>query len=242
MEAGDGELFVSMTLAEFCKRSSMPRATIERYLVATNHEHLLRGRQLLIHWEWLASDLPAFRAYIDFNKVGRPELEIASRVDVITAVIWNYALLRNHRRRSLTQDLRRTGKRLLKVQSKTSPDEVGERVSAAMKNFPYLEAGPEYSAALEEVRPHCPPTVSEEIAVIDLMIKALAKRGPRGRPDLKRNLVEKLSADHEWLTGRNREEHGARFRDFVKLVIETPMNARRPGDLRTQLTVVGLLD
>jgi len=241
MEFAEDELFEPMTLDEFCKRSSMPRSKIERYLVATEREDLLHGGStMLIRWEWLQADLPAFSAYLDHNHVGRPEPEIAARADDITVAIWRYANPRMCTGGRVTQRLRRIRSRLETLQRKTSPNQAGELVAAALKNFPYLEAKPELDAARETIRPHRPPTVAEEIAVIDLMIAALAKRGPRSR-NFGGELVGKLAADHEWLTGRSRQEYASRFREFVKSVIECPRGFDIPDDLRTHLTATTLI-
>lgn len=231
--AEQDELFQPMCLTEFCKRSSMPRSTIERYLAAAKREDLLSGgRTLVIRWEWLEADLPAFSVYLEHNFVGRSEPEIAARADIITGTIWEYANSRKAGPR-VSQELRRIRARLLKVQAKTSPDETGDLVSAAMRTFPYLEAEREHSEAVERVGQGKPRTVSAAIAVVDLVLEAFTKRrGPRDRSSLKNALIEGLAADLEWLTGRKRRQHGSRFREFAEMVLEGPLNAKLPDKLR----------
>jgi hypothetical protein len=144
--------FVSITLAELCERTTVPRDVIERNLLATQQEHLFQKSQMQIWWELLIADLPAFHAYLKQNEAVRPESELAARADVITIAIWR-AAPRQRTNNGVTERLRRIQSCLETLRSKTSSDETGERVSRALKNFPYLEAENEFHDAFEKIRP-----------------------------------------------------------------------------------------
>lgn len=245
-------LFQFITLAEFCARPSMtslPRRVIERYLLAIGRESAIRDGQLLIHWEHLVADLPAFQAYLDHDVAGRPDPQIAARADKITATIWEYANSRKTDRR-LPQRLGRIKDRLETLQRKTSPNEAGQRVSDALKDdFPYLEAKHEFFDALEAFRPDRirrqgsgvslrhgrPPTVAEEIRIVEFMITALKKRkSARAKPG--NELIRSLDLDHQWLGHKPRDQYGSNFGAFVEQVLDGRMSM--PEDLRTNLVGV----
>lgn len=219
------DIFASMTLDEFCERSGLPRHVVERYLVATDRERLFSESQFLANWQFLVADLPAFQAYLKYNEVGRSEREIAARADAITSEIWRYAGPRQRGRHGVKQRLSRIRDRLRTLQFKTSGSERGKRVARCLEKFPYLKAEELHQAALEKIRPGRPPTVSEAIAVVEHMLAELPKAGQWGNAQSRVRLIELLDADHAWLTGKPRRQYAARFREFVKELLESNLNA-----------------
>lgn len=242
MPQAEDDIYSSITLAQFCKRSALPRQIIERYLVAAGRKHLLKEPQFLASWQFLIADLPAFQCYLKYNIAGRSETAIAERADAITIELWRYAIPRQQDRTRTKQRLRRIRDRLKTLQARTSPNEKGERVSRIIEDFPYIEAELEHRDAWSKIRPARPPSVSEMIAVADLMIAALPKTGQRGMASLRKEFVEKLAADHQWLTGRSRCQYAGRFREFVEDLLHSDLNGSLSKDgIRSRLTAKTLI-
>ena len=180
------------------------------------------------------ADLPAL-GLSGQKRPAQVELEVAARADNVTRVIWKHVNSKRGKGQRVTECLRRIRFQLENLQNQTSSDYTGPRLWDAMRQFPYLVAQNEFHDALEKIRPdmieklttsiallpHRPPTVSEEIAIIDTMLLSLAKEGARPHV-MRKDVIDTLTIDHQWLTGRSRNEYGSQFREFVGTILKAP--------------------